>query len=315
MKKLKTIYVLMVAVVISFGLLACKTNADDNGGSSGNSGTNYETPKAKLPESVGTNELAGKTFKYEDTYLTEVWKFSDTTIERVSDNSGITQTWNYRYTYDSEKELVYYSLISYKYQKYNDFGLEEEKTVDDINKVLSENYWTSEKSVEEANSAFKIVYTLKYELSDGGIRIQKRYFSGALPTNIEFTCWELSYLHGNSLSNFGIVSKSVPTTTLHFMSGGSYSNKQAFLDFEDGKFNGTVFESNKDYNGTNEEYFNLGTVEGTYETTATSKSQSITLTFTKIPETVTTVELNTKYTLTRAHYDTIEGMGLNLVTE
>ena len=52
----------MVAVVISFGLLACKTNADDNGGSGGNSGTNYETPKAKMPESVGTNEASRKNF-------------------------------------------------------------------------------------------------------------------------------------------------------------------------------------------------------------------------------------------------------------
>lgn len=304
----------MVAVVISFGLLACKTNADDNGGSGGNSGTNYETPKAKMPESVGTNELAGKTFKYEDTYLTEVWKFSDTTIERVSDNSGITQTWNYRYTYDSEKELIYYSLISYKYK--NEI-YDEDKFFDNINTVLSENYWTSEKRVEEAKSAFKIVNTLKYELSEGEIVIQKRYFSGVLPSSVQFIGSNLTYENGDSLSNFGTVSKSVPTTGLHF---GTYTDswrgrQSTFLDFDDGKFSGTVFKYNEDYNGSNTDYFNLGKIEGTYETTATSESQSITLTFTKNPETVTTVELNTKYTLTRAHYDTIEEIRLNLVTE
>lgn len=78
-----------------------------NGGGQTGTGQTSESGGGQLPASVGTNELAGKTFastKYEaDTYTTTVIKHDAT-----ANNTAYVEEWIFSYTYNSNLKVIYY---------------------------------------------------------------------------------------------------------------------------------------------------------------------------------------------------------------
>ncbi|MBP3773065.1 MAG: hypothetical protein J6I53_10320 [Treponema sp.] len=352
---MKNLSVLMMAVAISFGLLACKTNADDNGGNGGSSSTNYETPTAKLPESAGDNEFSGKTwsYSYSYNYFHDIWKFSEDKIERKrwngysEDDSNEKETFVYKYTYDSEKMVVYYSFLSYEYinktssihhtysySSVNDFV----NFYDDLKKYEAGQYYKQgehEQYIEEAKSTFKYIYAFSYEInSNQQLIIDLSYVPEIFP-------YTSSY--GNDIMGF-----SAPN--LHHMSADAYSNTHenyidndisinqlyltkktedpylgnslsAFLNFTDTSFTGKVFGwtyyKAGGYDGTIIE--NFGSVEGIWTANKTDFGiPSISLTFTNAPEEVledTNIELNKTYTLPKSSANSSYEIIFDLVTE
>ncbi len=111
MKKLITLAAAVVSAALFFG---CSDSSDNNNAalllaaSSNSSGVS-------LPASVGTNELAGKTFKSDDD--SESSLFSVKTIE-FSDSFyvekyGINYCQKYAYTYNSDTKSLYSCLLDY----------------------------------------------------------------------------------------------------------------------------------------------------------------------------------------------------------
>lgn len=114
--KLKKILSFLAAALLAAAFMGCSNDSDDNNSalllslSSGGSSLS-----SALPASVGTNELAGKTFKSDDD--SESSLFSVKTIE-FSDSFyvekyGINYCQKYAYTYNSDTKSLYSCFLDY----------------------------------------------------------------------------------------------------------------------------------------------------------------------------------------------------------
>ena len=114
MKKFfKTLATVSMIALLSSSFIACSTGSDDDDddsttSSSQNSTTNGST--VKLPASKGTNELKGKTIK--NKYADVTLAFKDDTYTETKPKDGKTAVEEYKYSYDSERGLITYNLLS-----------------------------------------------------------------------------------------------------------------------------------------------------------------------------------------------------------
>ncbi len=337
MKKTLTI----MAALLAAAALTCIScvNEEEDSNEGGSSGFSYETPTAELPESSGENELAGKSFSYRYDYNTwiETWTFDDSTITRVRvtgnydttySKSAEKDTYTYRYTYNSETKTVSYSLISYKVYHYvGDAGYLEEtfSSVNDFAEYISNFNKRGnlvQLNAERAKAAFSCVYSFKYTLSDNTLVMERceNYFPGTVPCGCGFSGDILTYsdsfadfvypngltTSGRDLANVNPTMDGLLAPVVKVKGESTYhpTDKLMTLEFGETTFTGTVFEYFASTAGRTSDYYIVGTVTGTYETTGSGYEEcTLTLTFTGASsEEVTArtaLELNKSYTLTR----------------
>ena len=101
----------IVALAASAAFFASCTDDEDD--------EKITTPHATLPESVGANPFAGKTWEYFASGFQErhFWEFSDTTARRiveetVNDKVEIHEGEVYNYSYNADENLLYLAFLS-----------------------------------------------------------------------------------------------------------------------------------------------------------------------------------------------------------
>ena len=106
MKKLPLFWLFACTFCLIFVSCKKEDDDDDNGVKTG--------VKAELPASVGMNDFEGKTWKNDE----RTWSFTSSTATEIEVNEvygGQSVTSNYSYSYDSEKKLLYLSLVSFEF--------------------------------------------------------------------------------------------------------------------------------------------------------------------------------------------------------
>ena len=288
MKKLNRILfsILFASLVLPFA--SCGDDEEDDN----------NTPFASLPTSVGENPFSGKTFT-EDSE--DTWKFSaDTAVnEYKSDEDGeiYSETTTYRYSYDTTKSVLYLTVKSnsgswtengesgsWSISSVDECVAEDKKDAGDVTLTEGDvSYLT-----DAANSYFAVPEVYKYEISGDTISFT-RYFDGSLPTDCDFSSSDESI----RLSD-----------RLEISSGDSseYDNFRApYLSYSDGKFSGNIYGESYSESDDWKHFTLLGKVEGTYSTSGTGTEGSgctVKLTFTALPDAVSTVSKGTESTLT-----------------
>lgn len=364
MKKLRNFSVLIMATAITLGLLSCKLDDDEN---NGKAKANYATPAANLPESVGTNELSGKTWKLSYYYgtFTDNLSFTEDTmkVKRVFGETFYRQgtyvsnsdTTVYKYTYDSENKVVYYSFLScehvsydsaenpgvtYSYSSVNDFINYYDKQTHYTNE-----YWKQgdrEYNLEQAKSAFTCVNSFCYNISESDQTLTISYtpcFLGSLPfrtyleNDIMSYTYEtgaegVHYVHGDVGSLYSRITDQYSMDNSIAVTKFNLKNKDendsdlfSVLEFNGSSFTGKVFgwvHYKKDgFDGDILE--NFGTVEGTWTANKTGfEDFSVTFTFTNTSERVlenSKIELNKEYILSKQASSYKPEVILELVTE
>ena len=133
--------------------LANRDNPNDKITATFSSQTKTESPQqqseaSRLPPSVGTNELAGKTFagtKYEeDTYTTTTIKHDAT-----ANNTAYVEEWIFSYTYNSNLKVIYYKDSGVAYVR------------NGVRTILpEENFSTDAEFISYQKNYFKLQYDL-----------------------------------------------------------------------------------------------------------------------------------------------------------
>ena len=236
-KALKSIAFALFSAAMLFNFAACSSD-DDSGSDDGGSTT------VKLPESVGENPFKGKTLKdYGKSY-----KFSDKTVDET--DGSYTET--YGYTYNAETSVIYLKLKkvsmsyggkTYSYSSANDYVKQASKLG---------NLSADELEYYKAQMAddFATIKTYKYTITDDSIDLEK-YFDGQLPTEEKFYTTYDTEIKGVTLKG----------TCLNFNEGYTEWH-EAYLNFSNDSFTGTIFEVTYSYYSNDAK--KLGTIKGTY---------------------------------------------------
>lgn len=265
---------------------AVEVKASSNSGKT-EGGSSATTPTVTLPESVGTNPFSGKTFTVEGSSSEKMrtWTFTNDaateTYTRIKNNETKTENSIYRYSYDSNQNLLFLSFKSFSGENrgitYSFSSLEEYEEVLRMYSGLSEVELESELAVCANQFATMVVY--KYEISGSSISLID-YFYGTLPTTASFRTSDnkISLKKGEGI---------------WLWPEGSTGNGDGYHRiapvYNDGTFTGKLSYNNEI----------IGSIEGTYTTSGKGTSGcSITLTFTKLPESVTGITTGTEYVLT-----------------
>lgn len=268
------------------------TSGTNKDGKNSGESTSATTPKVTLPESVGENPFAGKTFSEIITggdaeRKTRTWNFTDSKASEVENDSrwnGIS-TSVYRYSYDANQKLLFLALESSSgkddkgessYSSVAEYEVLLKKMVAEKGKTLSNE--ALEIELAKCANEFATMVVYQYEISDSSISFSD-YFAGTLPTIVNF--W------GDKI-------------TLRKKEGiwlwpeGSTGNGDGYHCeapvYSDGTFTGKLSYNNEI----------IGSVEGTYTTSGKGIKGSgctITLIFTKLPDSVTGFTTGTEYVL------------------
>ena len=318
MKAIKSISALLLLSMLAVGVTSCSdggsgddnknsTNASSGTNQSGdNSGTNNDgknsgestsatTPKVTLPESVGENPFAGKTFTLEGSSSEKMrtWNFTnDTATEiyaRTKKGETKTETSVYRYSYDANQKLLFLSFKSYS-----------EKSVDrtytfssvaEYEEILRKNSVYSGEALERmlamCASQFGTMEVYQYEISENSIILTK-YFNGSLPTVVHFSTESETPIYIDYNDAKGMIYIKLSDNTLY----------EFYPTFSNNSFSGKMYKGLWD--GDKENPTSIGTVEGTYTTSGKGIKGSgctITLIFTKLPDSVTGFTTGTEYVL------------------
>ena len=292
MKKLTKSILAAGAVCLALSFAAC--SEDDEGG----------TPETKveLPASKGENPFTGKSWKKESsgegysastTYAFESGTVTKTDAWNDGEDSGNSET-TYKYTYDTEKSLVY--LVPSKFSGTAQNGKEYSySSVSEAEALLKEYGYTgdnfaAEKAGFAADFATKTVY--KYEIADKALKLTE-YFDGTFPISVEFGRYDSEsglaiWLLGGKIS----VSKNSEE--------GGEEEYFVYPTFKDGTFTGTVYSVGEDEETDSRTFTSVGTVSGTYAASGTgTEGCTVKITFTAIPDSISIVAKNTEYTLTQ----------------
>ncbi len=265
----------------------------------------YKTPEIKLPDSVGENPFAGKTFidknfegeldesKLDDFeyYTIDTWIFTDSTVQHTGTewHAGKKTSWNetYRYSYDTEKSILYLAYVSCITEKgaYS--------TIDEYANLLKKDGISGtdlEARILEELSWFSTMKAKKYEIEEeSSLYFYSDYFTGNLPSSALF------HYEDNNSFYYLIYGN-------EFYIYGDDWEIWCYTTFEDGKFTWKIYKryltTVTDQNGTvtgsaysSFEY--IGTGSGTYECSGTGTEDcTVTITVTELPETVTEIEKN-----------------------
>lgn len=119
MKKIMACAAALISVALFFG---CSDSSSDNNAALLLAASSSSS-SSSLPESVGTNELEGKTFKYSSGSITTVYKFNSntytiTSTQDISASENVCSAYkvvtesNYSYSYDSTTKRIYSILNS-----------------------------------------------------------------------------------------------------------------------------------------------------------------------------------------------------------
>ena len=242
--------------------------------------------KAELPASVGMNDFEGKTWKNDE--LT--WSFTSSTETEIEVNEvygGQSETSNYSYSYDSEKKLLYLSLVSFEFgdttvSSEAEYVERMKKEREDSGLEFNARDMVEAKS--DAKDMFEILQIYEYSIDSDGSLTLKEYFSGSLPTFIQFR--EDDDPSSSSFTNLRLEGSTLKMET------SDNSKTYIFLNYSKGSFSGTAVTE-----GTILE----PTATGTYIVSGAGISDSIvTLKFTALPTKITEISnlrTNTEYQL------------------
>ncbi len=280
---------------------SCSDDEDDDG----KNGTAYMT----LPESVGENPFAGKTWKYQRTSngkeYSHSWSFTDTTATYTESETDYQWIETYKYSYDANQNLLYLALqseseswtedgewISYSWSSVEEYIEQMKKWYEEEGESLSDV--ELESALEYCKQEFSTRGVKKYTIGDDGSLTLEDYFDGNLPTKCDFY---KGFDESELPSEYTSGSIHIDCISL-YDSEYDYSYEY-YLSFnsEAKTFSGNMYswKSSKDDEFTTK----LGTVTGTYTTEGIGTSGcKVTLTFTEIPDGVPDViKKNTAYVL------------------
>ena len=283
----KILAVLSAAALLATTALfaSCSDDEDD-----GKNGTAYVT----LPESVGENQLKGKTWQRTNTEGDETysWSFTDTTATYTESETDSKYIETYKYSYDANQNLLYLALLS----RSNSF-LEDGKWISDSWSSVEEYKEQLKEEVEEYGDSisedaierfsefikqeFSTLEVNKYTIGEDGSLTLEEYFDGNLPT----ACYFRKHFEESELtSEYTHVSISLEDIGL------SNSEKRYEYDYplsfntEAKTFSGNMYDLTE---VSGDFATKLGTVTGTYTTEGTGTSDcKVTLTFTALPDEV-----------------------------
>ncbi|WP_406033326.1 hypothetical protein, partial [Treponema saccharophilum] len=230
---------------------------------------------------------ASTTYAFESGTVTKTDAWND------GEDSGNSET-TYKYTYDTEKSLVY--LVPSKFSGTAQNGKEYSySSVSEAEALLKEYGYTgdnfaAEKAGFAADFATKTVY--KYEIADKALKLTE-YFDGTFPISVEFGRYDSEsglaiWLLGGKIS----VSKNSEE--------GGEEKYSVYPTFEGETFSGTVYSVGEDEETDSRTFTSVGTVSGTYASSGTgTEGCTVKITFTAIPDSISIVAKNTEYTLTQ----------------
>ncbi len=292
-----------IVALAAFAMLPLASCSDD-GDSGGDNGDT--TPHATLPESVGANPFAGKT--WERSYISEgqegnseCWKFSDTMAtyrdEYYRDGELFVENYVYNYSYNADESLLYLSFQSASGT--DDGGEWSYASLEDVKKLCEEDGYSSvatEMELEWVEQEFSILEIKKYTIDGDSLKLED-YFDGSLPTlcefEKEFTEDELPYEDSsNSYGHVGLDEVRLLDETGH-ETGHDYCYNPTF---KNGSFSGTAY----DFNGDEMTAVKLGIISGTYTTSGSGTAESgctVTLNFTSIPSGIPVIVTGKDYVL------------------
>ena len=298
----KILAALSTAALLAAGALfaSCSDDEDDD-----KNGTAYVT----LPESVGENQLKGKTWKYQytDTYgdgsdsWSGTWSFTDTTATYTESETDSKRIETYKYSYDANQNLLYLALLSESWTKdgetiswssVEEYEEQRKKWYEEEGESLSDVELKSE--LEYRKQVFSTRGVREYTIGEDGSLTLKHYFDGKLPTACgiykSFDEKELTEEYTRGSINIDCI----------WLYGSEYDYRyDYYLSFnsEAKTFSGNMY-SNKISKDDEFTTTKLGTVTGTYTTEGIGTSGcKVTLTFTEIPDGVPVIKTNTPYVL------------------
>lgn len=273
LKRLKKIALLFVSILVLFSGMSCSSGDDNDGNtnteneSNNNNNNNDNNNNAdnndgenntdELPESVGTNPFAGKTFIDADDEDIDEYRFTEnkvTMVEFYGRKEEIVAAYNY--TYDIEKQLLYMTPdVNFLYGSMDEaieymisVGVEESDT--DLLMV-------SAQAIEHH----------EYEILDGNkLRLAQTYDPNDLRTisaDIDDSGYSIYY-------NYGYIDFAV--------SGPDYS---AFIEYDGNNFSGSIYSQEYNEEGDIVSYIKKGEIKGTYS--IDSENNTFTLTVTECP--------------------------------
>ena len=250
-------------------------------------------PTVTLPDSVGENPFAGKTFTLEKSTSEKMrtWAFTNDaateTYTRIKDGKTQKETSVYRYSYDANQKLLFLAFKNFAGEEgevaYSFSSLAEYEEVLRKYSGLSEVELESELAGCAARFATMVVY--QYEISENSISLAK-YFNGSLPTVVRFSTETPIRIDYNDA--IGMIYICLSDNTLY----------EFYPTFSGNSFIGKMYKGLWD--GDKENRTSVGTVEGTYTTSGKGIKGSgctITLIFTKLPDSVTGFTTGTEYVL------------------
>ena len=267
-----------------------KTGGEGDGTGGDNGDT---TPHATLPESVGANPFAGKTWEYFASGFQErhFWEFSDTTArhiveETVNDKVEIHEGAVYNYSYNADENLLYLALKTYIQ---TDDGEEwSYASLEDFKKLAEAWGWFSveiELELERVEQEFSLLKIKKYTIDGNTLKLEN-YFDGSLPSAYQFyKSFRADELPDGYSGELGIDYMSIN------MPSGSEFKCFYSLSFDGTAFSGRVYD---------EDANTLGTISGTYTTSGSGTAESgctVTLNFTSIPSGIPVIVTGKDYVL------------------
>lgn len=276
MKNLRKFLFALAALAAVFTFASCSDDDDDDDDSG--------SATITLPESVGTNELSGSSWKQSDSDYSRTFEFADgtaTLTEVDAEDSSTTIKRVYKYTYDSENKLVYLALTTYggtdSGESYSISASSYESQVKNMGDSGDHLSW----DIEWAKNLFTTPTIYKYTL-DGSSLTLANYFDGTLPSN--------SYFYNKNDTNLDY------DGYLQTYDSSSEANYALFPTFSNGSFSGNLYKEGYDDGN----YKKLGTASGTYTVSGTGTSDcTITFTFTSLPNEFSVITTNTAYKLTQ----------------
>lgn len=268
-----------------------KTGGEGDGTGGDNGDT---TPHATLPESVGANPFAGKTWEYfagGSVQERHFWEFSDTTVrliveETVNDKVEIHEGEVYNYSYNADENLLYLALKTY-------IGTDDGEewsyaSLEDFKKLAEAWGWSSveiELELEWVEQEFSILEIKKYTIDGNTLKLEN-YFDGSLPSAYQFyKSFRADELPDGYSGELGIDYMSIN------MPSGSEFKCFYSLSFDGTAFSGKVYD---------EDANTLGTISGTYTTSGSGTAESgctVTLNFTSIPSGIPVIVTGKDYVL------------------
>ena len=267
------------------------SGTNKNGKNSGES-SSATTPKVTLPDSVGENPFAGKMFSEEKS--TTTWTFTLSSVTAVKGKSGKQEIEKYSYSYDAENNLLFLGLTDGELKAGEWSGAY--SSPDEYIKIMKEyaavlNYELSETYLEEllesVTSKFATMVVYQYEISENSIILTK-YFNGSLPTVVHFSTESETPIYIDYNDAKGMIYIKLSDNTLY----------EFCPTFSNNSFSGKMYKGL--WGGDKENRTSVGTVEGTYTTSGKGIKGSgctITLIFTKLPDSVTGFTTGTEYVL------------------